>query len=131
MRRHDPFGELASMLETQARSASDRKAQSLSAELGTITATGLQLDRFKYELPDYLVSEHLCLDEPDFTTTESDGAHSQPDAGYGGAHTHQVKTPDTLLPLHPGDRVLAIPVNDGQDYVVVARVVPNGELISY
>ncbi|MDD3927175.1 MAG: hypothetical protein PHT33_11025 [bacterium] len=126
MRRHDPFGELASIMDSRARGAAGRMSQDLSAELGTITATGLQLDRFKHELPDYLVAEYLTLDEPDFTETESDGAHSQPDAGYGGAHSHQVKTPDKLLPLHAGDRVLAIPVNDGQDYVVVARVVPNG-----
>lgn len=126
MRRHDPFGELATMWADQARGAASRMSQSLSAELGTITATGLQLDRFKHELPDYLVAEYLTLDEPDFTTTEQDGTHTDSDGDSDPAHTHQVKTPSKLLPLHPGDRVLAIPVNDGQDYVVIARVVPNG-----
>lgn len=126
MRKHDPFGELASLMEGRARGAAGRIAQGISAELGTITATGLQLDRFKHELPDYLVAEYLTLDKPDFTATENDGAHMDSDGDNDPAHTHQVKTPDKLLPLQPGDRVLAVPVNDGQDYVVVARVVANG-----
>jgi hypothetical protein len=122
----DPFSELFGMLGAQM---SERAQEALdgnwvTAELGTMTADlGLKLDRFKHVIHDYLLSHHLTLAEPDMTKTETDGAHADP---IGGTHSHQVITPVQLLPLHPGDRVLVMPVNGGQDFVIVARVVPRG-----
>ena len=121
----DPLKNLANSINTMAVRAASTAVTGVPCELGTITATmGLKLDRFRHEIQDYLVSEHLVLAKPDFTDTETDGAHSQPDAGYGGAHAHKVITPSELRPLGSGDRVLAAPVNGGQEYIVVARVVP-------
>lgn len=120
----DCFSEIASIIKKEARRETGKALEWVPALLGTITKTGLKLDIYKHEIRDYLVSHHLTLNEPDFTHTETDGAHGQPDAGFGGAHVNQVITPTELLPLHPGDRVLVIPVNNGQTFVVVARVVP-------
>ena len=120
----NPFRELASMLDMRMKNHSNNALSGIPCVLGTITPTGLLLDNFKHEIKDYLVAEYLTLDEPDFTTTETDGAHVHPLTG-GGAHSHQVRTPEKLLPLRLNDRVLVIPVNNGQDFVVVARVVPN------
>lgn len=124
--QEDPYGELFGMLGQQmAASAEDAlKKGWLSAELGTMTADlGLKLDRYKHVISDYMLSHHLTLAEPDMTKTEVDGSHADP---VGGTHSHQVITPIQLLPLHPGDRVLVLPVNGGQDFVITARVVPRG-----
>lgn len=125
--QNDPFSELFGILN-QEMAGKTKKAMDgawLGGELGTMTDDlGLKLDRYKHIIRDYMISHHLTLAEPDMTITETDGEHSQPDAGYGGAHSHKVITPIQLLPLHPGDRVLAIPVNGGQDFVITARVVP-------
>lgn len=126
---NDPYKQLVSMIETLIGKHVARAAAGITCELGTITATGLKLDGFKHEIRKYLVSEHLTLDEPDFTATENDGAHGPSCGDCGGiggaAHTHKVKTPKQLFHLHPGDRVLVAPVHHGQDFVVIARVVPN------
>jgi Trk K+ transport system NAD-binding subunit len=125
---NDPYKQLVAMLETLIGRHVARAAAGITCELGTITATGLKLDGFKHEIRNYLVSEHLTLDEPVFTKTKKDGAHkgSCPDGSVSGdAHEHEVITPPQLLPLHPGDRVLVVPVHHGQDFVVIARVVPN------
>ena len=84
----------------------------VSAELGTITTNGLKLDRFKYEIQDYLVAEYLIT--PTTITTEISGSDG---------HTHMIKIPEQLQPLKEGDRVLAVPVNGGRDFVVIAKVV--------
>lgn len=120
----DPFSELFGMLNQQMSDSAKETLKNgwISAELGTITSDmGVKLDRFKHVIYDYLLSHHLTLAEPDMTKTEVDGDHADP---IGGTHSHQVITPKGLLPLHPGDRVLAMPVNGGQDFVIVARVVP-------
>ena len=44
--------------------------------------------------------------EVPLTETFCDGAHSQPDAGYGGAHVNKVKLPEKMYWIRPGDRVL-------------------------
>ncbi|SEO98688.1 hypothetical protein [Propionispora vibrioides] len=122
----DPFSELFGMLHNQMKERAQAAIDGnwVTAELGTMTDNmGLKLDRFKYVIDDYLLSHHLTLAEPYMTQTEVDGHHADP---IGGTHSHQVITPPQLLPLHPGDRVLAVPVNGGQDFVIVARVVPRG-----
>ena len=122
----DPFSELFGLLNAQMsdRAKKEMEGTWTTGELGTMTDDlGLKLDRYKHVINDYLISHHLTLAEPDMTKTEVDGSHSDP---IGGTHSHQVITPIQLLPLHPGDRVLAIPVNGGQDFVITARVVPRG-----
>lgn len=120
--RENPFNEVFGILHQQMnQSAGKALAEGwVYGELGMMTADmGLKLDRFKHVIYDYILADHLTLAEPDMTTTENDGAHADP---VGGTHTHQVITPAPLLPLHPGDRVLAIPVNEGQDFVITVRV---------
>ena len=94
----NPYKELARLIDDRAKRGITMATSAVSAELGTITANGLKLDRFKYEIQDYLVAEYLTL----------------PDS---------IGLPEQLSPLKPGDRVLAIPVNGGKDFVVIARVV--------
>jgi hypothetical protein len=126
---NDPYKQLVEMIETLIKRHIARLAAGVTCELGTITSSGLKLDGFKHEIKKYLVSKHLTLDETDFTETETDGGHTA-SCSSGGAvvvqdHKHQVKTPSQLGPLKNGDRVLVAPVNHGQDFVVIARVVPN------
>ena len=124
--QEDPYGELFGMLGQQMAASAEEALKNgwLSAELGTMTTDlGLKLDRYKHVINDYMLSHHLTLAEPDMTKTEVDGSHADP---VGGTHSHQVITPIQLLPLHPGDRVLVLPVNGGQDFVITARVVPRG-----
>jgi hypothetical protein len=125
---NDPYKQLVEMIETLIKKHTARLAAGVTCELGTITNTGLKLDGFKYEIKNFLVSEHLTLDKTDFTETETDGDHSAPCTSGGTVsvqkHKHQVKTPSELGPLKNGDRVLVAPVNHGQDFIVIARVVP-------
>ena len=124
--QEDPYSELFGMLRGQMSNSAEEaiKGGWVTSELGTMTGDlGLKLDRFKHVISDYMVSHHLTLAEPDMTQTEVDGSHADP---IGGTHSHKVITPKQLLPLHPGDRVLVVPVNGGQDFVIVARVVPRG-----
>ena len=120
----DQFKELASVLTDNAGKQADKAVLGLSPELGTITVTGLKLDRFKHEIQEYLVAEYLMMPADFFTTTElNSGAHAQ--VTGDGKHDHNIITPQQLKPLAPGDRVMALPANGGQDFVVMARVVPN------
>ncbi|MGE5552822.1 MAG: hypothetical protein ACM3XZ_02725 [Betaproteobacteria bacterium] len=132
----DPIKQLARTLDARALKSAARVAVH-GAELGTITATGLKLDRFKHEIPrgKYLVAHYLTLGWPFHTTVEPQtGSHPHGPSGSPvhthpgteGAHDHRVVNPEQLRPLQPGDRVLAIPVNDGREFAVVARVVVHG-----
>ncbi len=103
----NPYKALAASIEERARRHAEAATLGISAELGTITPTGLKLDGFAHEIRDYLVAAGLTLP----------GALG-PDSG-GDTLT----TPDGLRALRAGDRVLVVPVNRGQDHVVVARVV--------
>jgi len=110
------YRELARGIKNMAKKQSNSAVNGLYPELGTITSTGLLLDRFKYEFNEFLIAEYLSF--PDiFASTAAAGSD---------LHSHDVLTPDQLKSLQAGDRVLAIPVNDGQDYVVIARVIANG-----
>lgn len=113
----NPFTHIASMIDERSRKHAGDAVLGMFLELGTITVTGLKLDSFKHEIQDYLVAEYLTL--PDIFATETTSA-----AGTGPhTHTVTVNTPAQLKALKAGDRVLVAPVNGGQDFVVVARVV--------
>lgn len=135
----NPYKELASVIEQRIAGHTARAVSGAPCELGTITAGGLKLDSFKYEIKDYLVADwqvkaHFpafffvgtgtspvdsqgndlpeaattALTRYDYLAREVDGVRLEPKPGF-----------------MPGDRVLAVPVNGGQDAVVVCKVVSN------
>lgn len=118
----NPFVDLANLFDALIQQHLRGGLLGTGLWLGTITDSyGLQLDNMQQAIPDYLISEHLALAEPDFTATESaDVTDSGGDTGHG--HSHQVQTPAKLQHLHPGDRVLAAALHGGADWVVLARV---------
>ncbi|AEE95792.1 hypothetical protein [Mahella australiensis] len=109
---NNPYKEIARLIDDRSRKGITAATSVISAELGTITSSGLKLDRFKYEIQDYLVAEYLIF--PTTFMTEAAGADS---------HTHMIETPEQMQPINEGDRVMAVPVNGGTDFVVIAKVV--------
>lgn len=105
----DPFKDLAKTMEGRQRKIMQYAVMGIGADLGTITSRmELKLDNFKHPIRDYLVSEHLTFGDT-FSKIENS--------------TERVETPSKLSGLSPGDRVVVLLVNDGQDHVVIARVV--------
>ncbi len=133
----DPFKELVSTLEMRMDSKAAQRVSGIPCELGTMTSTGLKLDKFKHEIQDYLVADWLVkVHFPAFslvgtaTSPVDEQGNDQP-----GASTSELTRYDFLprevdqvrlelkADLKPGDRVLAVPVNGGQEAVIVAKVV--------
>lgn len=134
----DPYRQIADIVVEQAKKAAGNALSGIPCELGTITASGLKLDTFKYEIPNYLVAEWMAkiyLPAHTMLATETAPVDSQGSPLPGATTVHakydfetkeidQVKI-EIKPDLQPGDRVLAIPVNGGQDAVVICKVVPN------
>lgn len=120
----NPYKALAGIIDGQAQKRSIQAVTQSWAEneLGTIVADGLKLDNFEPVIHEYQVLHYLTLAEPDFVNTENVTGGSG-DAEFA-SHNHPVITPSQLLPLHIGDRVLVSPVNHGQNFIVIGRVVP-------
>ncbi len=128
----DPYKQLARLLEDRMARHAGRAVAGLFCELGTITATGLKLDGFKHEIKDYLVAEWLVkVYLPAFSII---GTQTGLKDSLGGSVTGQATfsfQPASVnevrlefkADLKPGDRVLAVPVNGGQDAVVICKVV--------
>ena len=58
---------------------------------------------------DYNVARQLTYN-PGIPLTETycDGAHGHPDAGFAGAHVHNVKLPEKMWWIRPGDKVIVL-----------------------
>lgn len=136
----DPFKQFADVLEERMAGHAGRALSGVPCELGIITASGLKLDSFKHEVHDYLVADWLVkIHFPAFSLI---GTATSPVDDQGNDLPGATTTPLTRydfrsrevddvrlelkVGLQPGDRVLAVPVNGGQDAVVIAKVVPNG-----
>ncbi|WP_256758701.1 hypothetical protein [Cohnella sp. WQ 127256] len=136
----DPFKKLVTTLENRLSGIAAKTLSGIPSELGTITESGLKLDSFKYEIPDYLIAEWVTqLEVPEFSMV---GTMTTPvdDEGntLGGANPSQLTRFDFKetkidevhlnwsVGIKPGDRVLAVPVNGGKDAVVVCKVVSSG-----
>lgn len=127
----DPYAALAVSLRENAAKKAAEALSGVSAELGSITATGLKLDSFKHEIKDYLVAEFPgTLKLPELKLTGS--VSGLKDGGGGSVGGQGVfsfdgpsETEEVSLTLRykPGDRVLALPVNGGNDAIVICRVV--------
>ncbi|MFZ5688684.1 MAG: hypothetical protein ACOY9Y_11015 [Bacillota bacterium] len=129
---NNPYKELASILDMRIKGYAGQALSGVPCELGTMTTTGLKLDNFKHEIQDYLVADWLVkLHLPAFSIT---GMQTGFKDSLGGSVTgtatfsfQSVVIDDVRLELKPGlkpgDRVLAIPVNGGQEAVIMAKVV--------
>ena len=142
----DPYKELAGLIEQRAVGHAGRVASTLPAELGTITQTmALKLDRFRHEIKDYLVADwELKIELPQASRVINTAAPVNPDGSDIPGSTQYssltrldfsvqgVGDPAATVKAHlnlkaglkPGDRVLVLPVNGGQDFVVIAKVIP-------
>lgn len=125
----DPYGQLASSLYASMNKQTRQAMGGVGAVLGTITSTGLKLDDFKHELQDYMVAELPgMLSLPRYTANGTVTLGGQQQDMTFDAEENEVE--DTLFELgkglKPGDRVLAVRVNSGNDVVVVCKVVSSG-----
>jgi hypothetical protein len=130
----NPYKEIASILESRMKKHAANVITGVPCELGTITTSGLKLDNFKHEIIDYLVADWLLkVYFPKFEITGTqEGLKDSLNGAVSGQATFSfdATTIDEVhlelkADLKPGDRVLVIPVNGGNDYVVVTKVVPN------
>jgi len=145
----DPIKQFASLLDIRMVGHANRAVTGVPCELGTITASGLKLDSFKHEIKDYLVADWLAkMYLPAFSiagsgTATGTGTQSGLKDSLGGSVTPSFQgsftfegvsfdfNPTVIDQVHlelkadlkPGDRVLAVPVNGGQDAVVICKVV--------
>lgn len=125
----DPYGQLASSLYASLNKQTRQAMGGVGAVLGTITSTGLKLDDFKHELQDYMVAELPgMLSLPRYTAAGTATLGGLPQGMTFDVEENEVE--DTLFELgkglKPGDRVLAVRVNSGNDVVVVCKVVSSG-----
>ena len=136
----DPFKSLVASLESRISGIAAKTISGVPSELGTITGSGLKLDSFKYELPDYLVADWVAeLEIPPFsmvgTMTAPVDEEGNPQGGGAPSQRTRFDIAETKIEkvrlnwaagMKPGDRVLAVPVNGGKDAVVVCKVVSSG-----
>lgn len=135
----DPFRQLVAILDARMTGHAAQAVTGVPCELGTITSSGLKLDSFKHELRDYLIADWLVkvyFPAFSFVGTATSPVDDQGNALPGAAtspltrydfrerEVDQVRL-ELKADLKPGDRVLVVPVNGGQDAVVIAKVVPN------
>lgn len=135
----NPYKKLASVIEQRVAGHAAQAVSGMRCELGTITAGGLKLDSFKWEVRDYLVADwNVKIHLPSFffvgtgtSPVDSEG-NPLPEAVTSDLTKYSFiakEVEDVQLELKteliPGDRVMAAPVNGGQDYVVLCKVVPN------
>jgi hypothetical protein len=104
----------------------------VGAVLGTITSTGLKLDDFKHELQDYLIAElpgllsvprHMYKGTSTAVESENWEGKELKTSFYIGEDELEDVNLSLNEGLKPGDRVLAVRVNSGNDVVVVCKVV--------
>ncbi|WP_240763039.1 hypothetical protein [Paenibacillus thalictri] len=128
----DPYKKLVSMLDLRMDQKSSLSISGLPCELGTITATGVKLDSFQHEIQQFYVSEWLAkLYFPSFAlqgnVTGLKDSRNGEVAGECTFHFHEAAVNEVRISLksglQPGDRVLAVPVFNGQEVIVVSKVV--------
>ncbi len=140
---NNPFSELASIVNKQSRFHAESSLQGVPPVLGTMTETGVILDDFKHEIKDPLYADWLVkLDMPQISRTVNMSAPVKEDPrgddipgstvsiltridfhGDGNATEIFNVHIDLKSSLKSGDRVLVIPINRGQDCVIICKVV--------
>lgn len=124
----DPYGQLASALYSTVGKHTRQALGGVGAVLGTITGTGLKLDDFKHEFQDFMVAELpgvLAVPGSVMAVTPMLDVRSAEDPKQEESSSNETEIEDARLSLalKPGDRVLAVRVNGGNDVVVVCKVV--------
>ncbi|OPY64073.1 MAG: hypothetical protein A4E56_00127 [Pelotomaculum sp. PtaU1.Bin065] len=143
----NPFEQIASMLDTQMKARASQALSGVPCMLGTITAGGLKLDLYKNVIADYMIADwELKIEIPQASRVIRTAAPVNPDGsdipgttqysdfsrldfnvqGIGDPDATKEVHLDLKASLKPGDRILAIPVNGGQDAVVICKVVTSG-----
>jgi len=89
------FNSVARQIKANINKKTNEALSITGCELGTITSTGLKLDSFKKEIKDYLVLDHLTIN-------------------------NTIDLPNQLRALQAGDRVLVATM--GSDFVVIGRL---------
>jgi len=135
---NDVYGELARELLSKTDKRIAGATVGLQPELGTIMSNmSLKLDRFKHEIDDYKVADWTAdIHFPVFslvgteTSPVDEQGNSLPDATTSGLMRYDFGEKkqtgfgvEFRAGLKPGDRVLVIQVNGGQDFVVICKVV--------
>lgn len=137
----NPFEEMVSLIEQDTKKKLALTAMSLANDLGTITSTGLKLDSFNHEIPkgQYMILDWaVTLEFPAFyfTGTESSPINPDPDNGDNGSTVTSNRTRydfesrkvidvhiDLKSSLKPGDRVVCMTAKNGNEVIVVGKVV--------
>lgn len=134
---NNPFKEMASLIDSRGNKNLKGLLSGVPCELGTVTASGIKLDNFKHEYQDYLLADwKVRVHFPAFffvgtsTRPVDDQGNSLPGATTTDQTKYDLKAKevdqvwlDFKPDLVPGDRVLVIPINGGQDIVVICKVV--------
>lgn len=128
----DPYGAFVSVMQSSMAGHTRQALSGVGAVLGTITSTGLKLDDFKHELQDYLVAElpgllsvprHMYKGTSTSVESENWEGKELKTSFYIGEDELEDVNLSLNKGLKPGDRVLAMRVNSGNDVVVVCKVV--------
>jgi len=137
----NPFEEMVNLIDQDTRRKLTLTAMALANDFGTITSTGLKLDSFNHEIPkgQYMVLDWVVtLEFPAFylTGTESSPINPDPDNGDNGATVTSQRTRydfekrkvvdvhiDLKSNLKPGDRVICVTAKNGNEVVIVGKVV--------
>lgn len=128
----DPYGAFVSIMQSSMAGHTRQALSGVGAVLGTITSTGLKLDDFKHELQDYLIAElpgllsvprHMYIGTSTSVEEESWEGKELKTSFYIDEDKLEDVTLSLKEGLKPGDRVLAVQVNGGNDVVVVCKVV--------
>lgn len=89
----------------------------------------LKTNTFPLPIPksDYSVCRAITYDPGvPLTQTYCDGAHGHPNAGFAGSHVHNVRLPEKMYWIRPGDKVLVAWV---QDEACVIDIVFRGDVV--
>ncbi|ASR48712.1 hypothetical protein B4V02_19435 [Paenibacillus kribbensis] len=128
----DPYSAFVSVMQSSMAGHTRQALSGVGAVLGTITSTGLKLDDFKHELQDYLVAElpgllsvprHMYKGTSATLESENWEGKEPKTSFYIGEDELEDVNLSLNEGLKPGDRVLAVRVNSGNDVVVVCKVV--------
>lgn len=136
----DPFKELAKVLTSEINRSAGNAVTGVPSVLGTWTGTGVMLDNFKHELhdplfADWTVKAELPLESRLVKLASPVQADGKDDSAAPTQYSRLTRVDwnaknDTLhmhlelkSELKSGDRVLCVPINGGQDVVIVCKVV--------